>query len=127
MLGSGSDCGLPTVYRTAGQFGGCEIAWGEPSKPFRVRRAFISKPFPLRRKGAVATQTILSRDGEVVDNFRFEYQNDSYGNWIEQRRFSWYNSDNSPHWKTGHNCSQGNFLLLYSRQEVWLATVQERT
>jgi hypothetical protein len=48
--------------------------------------------------GSLATETTLDRNGKEVDTFRYEYLNDSYGNWVEQRRFTRHSSDKAPQW-----------------------------
>jgi hypothetical protein len=38
--------------------------------------------------GWLSSETKFDREGEVVDRFRYEYDRDIYGNWIEQRKFA---------------------------------------
>lgn len=54
--------------------------------------------FTHESDGSDATETMLDRDGKAIDKFRYEYQKDAYGNWIEERRFTWHYSDKQPRW-----------------------------
>ncbi len=59
---------------------------------------YFKSVFTRESDGSEATETMFNRDGKATDKFRFEYQKDAYGNWIEQRRFAWHSSDKAPHW-----------------------------
>ena len=60
--------------------------------------AYFKSVFTHESDGSDATETMLDRNGKATDKFRYEYQKDAYGNWIEQRRFAWHSSDKAPHW-----------------------------
>ena len=60
--------------------------------------AYFKTVYTYAENGFVATERTFGRDGSVTDNSRYEYQDDQYGNWIVQRRFSWTNGDKPPHW-----------------------------
>ena len=48
--------------------------------------------------GFLATETVINREAKTTDKFRYEYQKDAQGNWIEQRRIGWHSQDASGHW-----------------------------
>jgi hypothetical protein len=48
--------------------------------------------------GFLATETMVNRESKTTDKFRYEYQKDAQGNWIEQRRIGWHRQDASSHW-----------------------------
>jgi hypothetical protein len=60
--------------------------------------AYFKSIFTYEEDGSLATETMLDRDGKAVDTFRYEYLDDSYGNWVEQRRFARHSSDKAPQW-----------------------------
>jgi hypothetical protein len=60
--------------------------------------AYSKSVFTRESDGSEATETMLDRDGKATVKFRYEYQKDAYGNWIEQRRFTWHYGDKLPHW-----------------------------
>jgi hypothetical protein len=60
--------------------------------------AYFKTVYTYEENGFVATERTFGHDGSVTDNSRYEYQNDQYGNWIVQRRFSSSNRDKPPHW-----------------------------
>jgi hypothetical protein len=60
--------------------------------------SYFKSMFTYDSDGFVATESMLNREGKPTDKFRYQYQKDAQGNWVEQHRLAWHATDASPHW-----------------------------
>jgi hypothetical protein len=61
-------------------------------------QSYFKSVFTYDTDGFTATEMMLSRAGKPTDKFRYQYQKDGQGNWIEQHRLAWHATDASSHW-----------------------------